>query len=116
MLLIDYNNICSIINNCTLSLELNCVIWRWHISEKFTTHSAYEWLSFREIADIHSTLWSLHVPLKIKIFIWLVQKYKILTRNNLIEKGWIGSTQCYFCVQDESVIHLCLDCPFVQQV
>jgi zinc-binding in reverse transcriptase len=56
------------------------------------------------------------VPLKIKILMWLVQKQKILTRDNLIQKGWIGSSQCCFCASDESVVHLFLACPFAQQV
>jgi hypothetical protein len=57
ILLIDYNIISYIINNYTFSLEPDCLIWRWHSSGRFTTHSDYEWLSFKRIADIYSTLW-----------------------------------------------------------
>jgi zinc-binding in reverse transcriptase len=55
--------------------------------------------------------WTAHIPLKIKIFLWLVQKNKILTNDNLIIRGWIGDDKCIFCNVLETVSHLFIHCP-----
>jgi zinc-binding in reverse transcriptase len=41
--------------------------------------------------------WTAYSPLKIKIFLWLVQHNRILTKDNLHNKCWQGDTKCIFC-------------------
>jgi zinc-binding in reverse transcriptase len=50
------------------------------------------------------------MPLKIKIFLWLVQKNMILTKHNMLKRGWTGNTSCIFCNDIESVEHLFIHC------
>jgi zinc-binding in reverse transcriptase len=45
---------------------------------------------------------------------WLVRKNKILTKENLIKRGWQGSSKCMFCSNSENVDHLFVVCPFVK--
>ena len=47
---------------------------------------------------------------------WLVMKNKILTKQNLIVRGWVGDNHCPFCQQPEVVDHLFLQCSITQQV
>lgn len=47
---------------------------------------------------------------------WLVSKKKILTKDNLIKKGWVGDVGCQFCGWPESLDHLFLKCPLIQPV
>jgi zinc-binding in reverse transcriptase len=56
------------------------------------------------------------MPLKIKIFVWLVRKKKVLTKMNLAKSGWIGSIQCVFYNMDESVHHLFVIYPFINSI
>jgi hypothetical protein len=56
-------------------------------------------------------IWRLKVPLKIKAFIWLIVKNRILTKINLAKKGWKGSVLCEFCGGNEDMNHLFFKCP-----
>jgi zinc-binding in reverse transcriptase len=49
------------------------------------------------------------MPLKIKVFLWLVQK-KILTKNNLMKRGYIDTRNYIFYNADESIEHLFIHC------
>jgi phage terminase small subunit len=46
---------------------------------------------------------------KLKNFMWLVRK-KILTKDNLVKKGWVGDTSCVFCDAYEDIDHLFVRC------
>lgn len=50
-------------------------------------------------------LWFIKVPLKIKIFLWLMFKNSILTKDKLTKRGWVGDEKCRFCEAKESVDH-----------
>jgi zinc-binding in reverse transcriptase len=56
------------------------------------------------------------MPLKVKIFLWLVKRNRVLTKLNLAKKGWSGNTKCVFCDLEESTNHLFVSCPFVNQI
>lgn len=40
-------------------------------------------------------LWKV-IPAKIKVFLWLLARKSILTKDNLLKRGWKGSKQCFF--------------------
>jgi hypothetical protein len=37
------------------------------------------------------------LPLKIKLFMWLIQQGAILTKDNLVKIKWQGDTRRHFC-------------------
>jgi hypothetical protein len=41
-------------------------------------------------------VWKAKLPLKIKIFMWLLQQDAILTKKNLSKKNWQGDKSCSF--------------------
>jgi zinc-binding in reverse transcriptase len=45
-----------------------------------------------------------------------VKRDKVLTRLNLIKKGWSGNTKCVFCDCEESTNHLFVTCPLLQWI
>jgi hypothetical protein len=65
---------------------------------------------------LNSTIWKLKLPLKIKIFLWPLERGVILTKDNLIRRNWVGGggQQCIFCSQPESIQHLFFDCHFAK--
>lgn len=70
---------------------------------------------FRGVVDKDSQIWwNLHLPLKIKVFMWMVFKQRITTRDQMIKRGWPGNPQCSFCSLPESVEHIFLHCQFVK--
>jgi hypothetical protein len=50
------------------------------------------------------------LPHKIKVFLWLVLKNKILTKDNLRKRNWQDSLDCVFCGLPESINHLFFQC------
>lgn len=82
----------------TLSPHLeDRLIWRWTNDDNFIVHSFYKLLEYGDIPNTeYQTLWKSHITLKIKNFIWLVRRNKILTKTNLSIKGWLGDITCVF--------------------
>jgi hypothetical protein len=59
----------------------------------------------------HKKIWKIKIPLKIKIFLWFLQRGVTLTKDNLARKNWRGSQKCIYCNRNETIQHLFLDCP-----
>ena len=53
-----------------------------------------------------------NIPLKIKIFLWLLKQDKILTKSNLMKKGWNSDTTYHFCGDFETTNHLFVTCSY----
>ena len=64
---------------------------------------------------LKDTIWSIKIPLKIKLFIWLLFNDKILTRDNLAKRGWMGNDRCVFFSSQETVIHLLFKCSYTEE-
>lgn len=43
-------------------------------------------------------------------------KKSILTRDNLLKRGWKGNKNCVFCGQDETIDHLFFSCSVVRLI
>jgi hypothetical protein len=54
------------------------------------------------------------MPLKIKVFMWYLFKGVVLTKDNLTRKNWNGSLRCCFCIKDETIQHLFLECHYAK--
>jgi zinc-binding in reverse transcriptase len=74
----------------------------------------YNFLCFGGIkTNLSTSVWALKIPLKNKLFLWMVLHNKILTKDNLIKRGWSGHTSCAFCIFTESVDHIFFNCTFI---
>lgn len=60
--------------------------------------------------------WKVPIAVKIRIFMWLTHKNRILTKDNLKKKGWKGTDTCHFCNNPESINHLFVSCPFTKHI
>jgi zinc-binding in reverse transcriptase len=87
------------------------ISWSFHISGIFSVHSLYMFLNFGRVkVYLASLVWKLYLPLKIKVFIWLALRGKILTRDVLSHRDWCGSLSCFFCYFDKFIDHLFVSC------
>jgi zinc-binding in reverse transcriptase len=78
MMLFDFNALCAYIQNTQLTIGSDEVVWRWKGNGQFSTHSAYEWLVCKGMTQEFCYLWwNLNIPLKIKVFMWLINKKNI---------------------------------------
>lgn len=78
--------------------------------EKFLLSLLYRQLVMSECGFPQKFLWKTKVPSKIKLFLWLMVKINILTKDNLIKRGWSWGKACVFCGQDENIDHLFFQC------
>lgn len=88
------------------------VRWRWTRSEVFSVKSLYLFLQDGGVVvKRYDRTWKMRSLLKVKIFVWLVLKNKVLTKDNLMKRGWSGDESCVFCLEDtETVNHLFAVC------
>jgi zinc-binding in reverse transcriptase len=94
-----------------LNDQEDIISWRWNTTYRSTIKSCYQWLEFGGIIDSpYKRTWTSHIPLKIKIFFCLVQKNKILTKDNLILRGWTGDDKYIFYNAIETIEHLFIHC------
>jgi hypothetical protein len=84
--------------------------WEWEKSGTFSVQSVYKHLCKDEYGVSFKRMWKAKVPLKIKIFKWLVSQEAILTKDNLCKRKWKGNTTCAFCTEQESVQHIFFEC------
>jgi hypothetical protein len=57
-----------------------------------------------------NVIWKLKLPLKVKIFVWYLEKGVVLTKDNLARRQWKGCLKYYFYNLDETIEHLFFDC------
>ena len=87
----------------SLSNSQDVFVWSLTPSRIFFVKSMYLDLLNNQPKYMHKFIWKMKVPLKIKIFMWLLHRKVILTKDNLIKRNWQGNQRCYFCDQHESI-------------
>lgn len=114
---LDLTNLLSSITLNSSHLPSDLVKWRWTPSGNYTVHSLYLWLTYGGYPNQQFEItWQSKVPLKIKIFIWLLRQDKVLTKSNLANRGWIGDLYCPFCGLTETADHLFVTCSFATAI
>ena len=92
-----------------MEVEDRCV-WTLMKSGIFSVRSLYNALKKTQVKVPYRKIWFVKTPLKIKIFLWLVFKKSILTKDVLLNRGWKGSEKCMFCSKVETIDHLFFEC------
>jgi hypothetical protein len=105
-----------ILSSCALGNDRDKPMWIWGKKKSFSVKTMYTHLCRNEIEKHNKRIWKAKMPLKIKIFMWLMQLNAILTRDNLTKRNWQGDKRCSFCNNDESVIHLFFECALARYI
>jgi len=112
----QYRQLRDMISSLALSQEKDTPKWCWDGRGIYTVKSMYSHLCDSIPKNQHANLWKAKLPLKIKIFMWLIENDAILTRYNLARRGWQGHQRCNFCLENESINHLFFDCAMARYV
>ncbi|KAK8516598.1 hypothetical protein V6N12_049321 [Hibiscus sabdariffa] len=87
--------------------------WRW--DRQFSVSSAYEKLMANRWSAPHpfwKKVWSLAIPQRLRLFIWLTLNQKLMTNVERARRGISESPCCDLCGGlSESVLHVLRDCP-----
>ncbi len=108
----DLHQPTTIARNVCLSNAPDRIFWRWSNSGIFSVRSAYSFMFFDGVDDCYIPhIWSLWIPLRVKIFMWLAAKNRLLTTDFLTKRGWLGPSMCFLCgVAEENISHILLCC------
>jgi hypothetical protein len=69
----EKSQILVILNSLTLTFNNDSAIWLWKSHGIYTIKSLYNFLCFDGITTLSSkSVWSLKIPLKNKLFLWMV--------------------------------------------
>jgi hypothetical protein len=97
---------------CSIHLTDSTDHFKWSQNSNgcFTVDSMYQAFLDTNVVPNNSYLWKIKVPLKIKVFLWLLHREAILTKDNLVKTNWHGNIMCCFCDSVETIQHLFFDC------
>src|SRR4051812_34001906 len=104
------------IDGVSLNDEHDKFVWKLMPTGQFSVKSMYADLINGHTRFLRKYLWNFKIPLKIKVFMWFLNKWVLLTRDNLAKRNWHGSKKCCFCDAEETVEHLFLSCPFARLI
>jgi len=111
-----WNELLTRLEDIQLSGEPEVFRWNLHQNGKFSVKSIYDAMVHCDVPVDNRKLWKLKIPLRVKIFLWFLNRGVILTRYNLARRNWHGSKTCVFCQHDESIKHLFFECKFARAV
>jgi hypothetical protein len=58
--------------------------------------SVYEHLTKDDQGKSYKKIWKAKIPAKIKAFMWLIEQYAILTKDNMVKRKWQGEPNVIF--------------------
>ncbi|GMJ06884.1 hypothetical protein like AT3G24255 [Hibiscus trionum] len=94
--------------------------WRWEMSRRFSTKSAYQALLPNQgEADrsIWKLIWVLNVPKRVQTFLWLMAHERLLTNMERVRRHIATSPICSLCgVAEEDIDHVLRKCTRVEEV
>ena len=88
------------------------VLWKETKDEIFSVNSLYCALVSRSVVQFpNNIIWSPCVPTKVGFFAWESSWDKVLTLDQLKERGCILANRCFLsCVEEESIDHILIHC------
>ncbi|XP_020086093.1 uncharacterized protein LOC109708688 [Ananas comosus] len=103
-----------LLQNTSLTNDNDSISWRWHADGRFQVRRAYNFLIYDGVnTNYIPCLWTIKIPLRVKIFMWLAARNKILTADTLAKRGWVGPSICTLCSRSgESLQHIFFYCSY----
>jgi hypothetical protein len=93
------------------------VMWALESSRKFSAKSLYKLIKDSGTVDHRMTeLWKMKLPLKIKIFIWMLWHNRVLTGEQMKIRKSKKSERCKYCGKLETRNHLFFNCNIAQVI
>ncbi|XP_037493252.1 uncharacterized protein LOC105630354 [Jatropha curcas] len=99
------------------------IIWHFHKKGIYTVKTAYYEIfnSLRHYQlpsndSVWNRIWNLHVPPKIRDFMWRACRNILPTRCKLVERGIGVPSACLFCPDNETSDHVLFACPRAREV
>lgn len=96
--MLEWEELQNLLSDIQLNIERDYMIWKLTKTGVYKAKSLYQAISFGGVKDcIMQDLWRSPIPLKIKIFFWLMLRGKIQVVSQLEKMKWADSRSCKFC-------------------
>jgi hypothetical protein len=93
--LVEWLHLVARISNVELVEGSDNFKWSLTNSGLYSVRSMYLHLIDTHSPFLHKMIWKIKIPLKIKIFLWFLQKGVVLTKDNLARKNWKGNKKMH---------------------
>ncbi|KAL4333564.1 hypothetical protein GQ457_07G033850 [Hibiscus cannabinus] len=94
-------------------------VWRWTDHQEFVLKSAYQQCvpPVLGVPDpLWKHIWRLHVPQRIRCFLWLACRQKLMTNLERCKRKLTDDSFCPVCNREvETIIHIFRDCVYLRQ-
>jgi hypothetical protein len=110
-MMLMWDELKGVVSSLVLKEELDAPIWNYSSSGIYSSQSCYAIISFRGVTPVYiPAVWSVRVPQKIHMFLWLLSHNKLATVDNLNKKGLAKPESCMFCAENENISHIFFGC------
>jgi hypothetical protein len=91
---VQIHELTQIMAQTVLTDEHDKPVWKWTKGGKFSVKSVYNHLCGNGLDKSFKHLWKSKIPLKIKIWLWVIWHNAISIKDNLLRRNWQGSAIC----------------------
>lgn len=106
----------SIVENVNLVEEEDQIIWSYNSNGRYFVQSLYAVITHRGIIPVYvHAVWKQHIPPRVQIFLWLLSKNKLLTRDNLAKRREVID-QTQSVLWRETINRLFFECIIAQRI
>ena len=92
-----WHDLIRVISNMTISNEVDHPVWVLESSGIYSVQSFYNMINWGGVSTpMWNFFWKIVVPHRYLVFLWLAFHNKILTRDNLLKRGWKGDKNIPF--------------------
>ena len=85
--------------------EPDSLIWTLNSKGLYSVQSLYAVVNFRGVKPVYpNAICGLCIPPRVQVFLWLLSKNKLLTRDNLSKRSEVSNKSCLFCVLNLKVL------------
>lgn len=107
----DWWRLRALLEGVVLSSGRDRVYWALESSNKYYAKSLYKNLTTGGVRDMRMlAIWSCDIPLKVKIFMWMVAHDRIQSAIQLKKKKWAGPAECSASDKTETTDHILFQC------
>ncbi|CAA0808310.1 Polynucleotidyl transferase- ribonuclease H-like superfamily protein [Striga hermonthica] len=89
------------------------IMWAPSQNGQFSTSTAYQALNPSDRppeAPLWKSIWRVQAPQRVRTFLWLAAKERLLTNEDRVRRHISGSDLCEECGEKETVLHVLRDC------
>lgn len=96
-----------IMEEVLLNNESNQILWSFSSNGQFSVQSLYVVINHCGVRPVFvHAVWNLKIPPRVQIFLWLLSKNKLLTRDTLVKRREVPDKSCiFFLKQNRSTIY-----------